>query len=41
MYFSKEIADLAESLDYTAGEDPVPEQGSMRAIDSLGQALLT
>jgi hypothetical protein len=26
---SEEIADLVESLDYTAGENLVPEQGSM------------
>jgi hypothetical protein len=30
-----------ESLDYAAGNDPVPERGSMRAIGSPGQVLLT
>jgi hypothetical protein len=29
------------ALNYAAGEDSVPEQGSMRAIDSSGQVLLT
>jgi hypothetical protein len=39
--FSGEIADLVQSLHFTAGEDPVPEQGSMQAIGSPGQVLLT
>jgi hypothetical protein len=39
--FSQKVADLMKSLDYTAGEDPVPEQSSMRAIGSPGQVLLT
>jgi hypothetical protein len=34
--FSEEITDLVESLDYAAGEDPVSEQASRRAIGSPG-----
>jgi hypothetical protein len=32
----KLIAVNGEIIDYTAGKDPVPEQGSMRAIGSTG-----
>jgi hypothetical protein len=39
--FYEEIADLVESFDYIVEEDPVPERGSMRAIGSPGQVLLT
>jgi hypothetical protein len=39
--FSEKIADLVEFLDYTAREDSVSEQRSMRAIGSLGRILLT